>query len=151
MAADNNLDGVRLLKCHERRCQGADAHIEGALALALRAGVGLDLGLPRVLEEGPQHIAAARAVKLDALQLREHICASCHHPGRTHQLVQVCLPAHTQDHHSQWHPLASSLKRPSSPPSPRKRSGKTPAPLPTLQALWKRHLYLHALAADSMR
>ena len=71
---------------------GEGAHREGALALALGAGVGLHFAL-RVLEEWSQHVAALHAVKLDLLQLREHIGAAGHHPGCVHHLVQVLLPA----------------------------------------------------------
>ncbi len=71
---------------------GEGAHREGALALALGAGVGLHFAI-RVLEEGAQHIAALHAVELDLLQLREHVGAARHHPGCVHHLVQVLLPA----------------------------------------------------------
>lgn len=94
------------MRKHER----ADAHIEWALPLALRARVGLDLGLARVLEEGPQHIPAPRAVEFDALQLREHVCAPRHHARCAHQFVQVRLSAHTRDTTLSCN-LASSVTR----------------------------------------
>jgi len=67
-------------------------HREGALALALGAGVGLYFTLS-MLKEGAQHVSALQAVKLDLLQLRKHTCAARHHSSRVHHLVQVLLPA----------------------------------------------------------
>ena len=94
------------------KVEGGEAHVEGALALALGAAVGLDLGFASVLEERPQHIAAAPAVKLDLLQLREHVGAPRHHTSRADQLIQVHLPANQNRHFFRHHHFHTMRTRP---------------------------------------
>jgi hypothetical protein len=79
---------VRATSIHAKR-----SHIERPLALALRTAVGLDLCLAGVLEEGAQHVATSAAVKLDLLQLREHVGAASHDTRGAHELVKLSLPA----------------------------------------------------------
>ncbi len=86
------VSGGEYANARSSREQGPAAHRKRALALALRAVVGLHFALS-VLEEGPQHVAALQAVEFDLLQLREHACAARHHSSGVHHLVQVLLPA----------------------------------------------------------